>query len=87
MSTTPSRHPHSAEEQALATDLLLQIHDVMLRARCLDERLIRMNNLLQKTAAVNLHRVNALHGVEEEVPVAVVVVGCIGVVERIWKRD
>src|SRR5580658_931105 len=45
MSTSPSRHPNAAaaEEQPLSTEVLLCVHDAMLRARCLEERLIRMN--------------------------------------------
>lgn len=45
MSTNPSRHPTAtpAEEQPLSTEVLLCLHDAMLRARCLEERLIRMN--------------------------------------------
>jgi len=37
------REPNGAEEGALAPDLLVRIYDVMLRSRCLEERLIRMN--------------------------------------------
>jgi 2-oxoisovalerate dehydrogenase E1 component alpha subunit len=45
LSTTPSRHPNAtaAEEPPLSTEVLLCLHDAMLRARCLEERLIRMN--------------------------------------------
>jgi 2-oxoisovalerate dehydrogenase E1 component alpha subunit len=38
-----AREPPHAEESALAPELLVRMHDVMLRARCLEERLIRMN--------------------------------------------
>jgi 2-oxoisovalerate dehydrogenase E1 component alpha subunit len=45
VSPSPSRHPAAipAEEPPLSTELLVALHDAMLRARCLDERLIRMN--------------------------------------------
>jgi 2-oxoisovalerate dehydrogenase E1 component alpha subunit len=43
VTTSPSREPGPVEEGALSTELLLRLHDVMLRARCLEERLIRMN--------------------------------------------
>ncbi len=43
MTTTASRHPASAEDSALAPELLIVIHEAMVRARCLEERLIRMN--------------------------------------------
>ena len=42
MNATPSREP-IGDEHALAPELLVRIHDVMLHARCLEERLIRMN--------------------------------------------
>src|SRR5580658_7333902 len=45
MSTSPSRHPNTppAEDLPCSTEVLLSLHDAMLRARCLEERLIRMN--------------------------------------------
>jgi 2-oxoisovalerate dehydrogenase E1 component alpha subunit len=43
VTSSPSRHPHAADEAALAPELLVRLHELMLRARCLDERLIRMN--------------------------------------------
>lgn len=43
MTTSPSREPGPLEEGALSPDLLVRLHDVMLRSRCLEERLIRMN--------------------------------------------
>jgi 2-oxoisovalerate dehydrogenase E1 component alpha subunit len=46
VTTTASRQPPgppSAEESALAPELLVRIHEAMVRARCLEERLIRMN--------------------------------------------
>jgi 2-oxoisovalerate dehydrogenase E1 component alpha subunit len=42
ISTIP-REPGGAEEGALSPDLLVRLHDRMLLARCLEERLIRMN--------------------------------------------
>src|SRR5260370_37573838 len=39
----PSLEPNGAEESSLSSELLVQIHDIMLRSRCLEERLIRMN--------------------------------------------
>lgn len=42
MTTSPSRHPSAAEDSPLTSELV-RIHDNMLRARCLEERLIRMN--------------------------------------------
>jgi 2-oxoisovalerate dehydrogenase E1 component alpha subunit len=41
--SSPPRAPAAVEEGALAPELLVRLHDVMLRARCLEERLIRMN--------------------------------------------
>jgi 2-oxoisovalerate dehydrogenase E1 component alpha subunit len=41
-SITP-REPTGVEEPALAPELLVRLHEVMLRSRCLEERLIRMN--------------------------------------------
>jgi 2-oxoisovalerate dehydrogenase E1 component alpha subunit len=38
-----TREPGSAEDSALAPELLVRLHEVMVRARCLEERLIRMN--------------------------------------------
>ncbi|MDP9036020.1 MAG: thiamine pyrophosphate-dependent dehydrogenase E1 component subunit alpha [Myxococcota bacterium] len=45
MTTLPARarEPASAAEPALAPELLVRLHEVMLRSRCLEERLIRMN--------------------------------------------
>jgi len=43
VSTMPSLEPNGAEESSLSSELLVQIHDIMLRSRCLEERLIRMN--------------------------------------------
>jgi len=44
VTTTASRHPSIAtEDAALAPELLVRIHEAMVRARCLEERLIRMN--------------------------------------------
>lgn len=44
MTTTPAHEPFSPDDGlSLAPDLLVRLHDVMLRARCLEERLIRMN--------------------------------------------
>jgi 2-oxoisovalerate dehydrogenase E1 component alpha subunit len=37
------REAAPADETGLAPELLLRLHDVMVRARCLEERLIRMN--------------------------------------------
>jgi 2-oxoisovalerate dehydrogenase E1 component alpha subunit len=41
-SVIPRGHEHEGE-QALAPELLVRIHDVMVRSRCLEERMIRMN--------------------------------------------
>jgi len=43
--TTPPREPSGSDDAglALAPDLLVRMHDIMVRARCLEERLIRMN--------------------------------------------
>ncbi len=41
--TTPREQPNVGEEGALAPDLAVRIYEVMLRSRCLEERLIRMN--------------------------------------------
>ena len=43
VTTSPSREPAPLEEAALSPELLVRLHDVMLRSRCLEERLIRMN--------------------------------------------
>ncbi len=45
MTTSPvrAREPAGAAEAALAPELLVRLHEVMLRSRCLEERLIRMN--------------------------------------------
>ncbi len=44
MTLTPSREPIGAEDSGvLAPELLVTMHDLMLRSRCLEERLIRMN--------------------------------------------
>jgi 2-oxoisovalerate dehydrogenase E1 component alpha subunit len=43
VTTTPPREPAGADELALPSELLVRMHDVMVRARCLEERLIRMN--------------------------------------------
>lgn len=43
MTTTTPREPAGADELALPSELLVRMHDVMVRARCLEERLIRMN--------------------------------------------
>jgi 2-oxoisovalerate dehydrogenase E1 component alpha subunit len=43
VTTTTSRAPASAEESALAPELLVRLYDTMLLSRCLEERLIRMN--------------------------------------------
>ena len=45
VTTTISRETASSEgdEAALAPELLVRMHDIMVRARCLEERLIRMN--------------------------------------------
>jgi 2-oxoisovalerate dehydrogenase E1 component alpha subunit len=37
------REPPGTDESALAPELLIRMHDLMVRARCLEERLIRMN--------------------------------------------
>src|SRR5579872_4888862 len=39
----PTTNPAGAEEGALAPELLVRIYTAMLRSRCLEERLIRMN--------------------------------------------
>jgi 2-oxoisovalerate dehydrogenase E1 component alpha subunit len=43
--TTTTRAPSGADESSpsLAPELLVRMHDIMVRARCLEERLIRMN--------------------------------------------
>jgi 2-oxoisovalerate dehydrogenase E1 component alpha subunit len=38
-----ARYPPGAEETALAPELLVRMHEIMIRSRCLEERLIRMN--------------------------------------------
>ena len=43
MTTTTPRESTGADDTALAPELLLRMHDTMVRARCLEERLIRMN--------------------------------------------
>ncbi len=43
MTATTYREPAFPDENALAPELLLRMHDIMVRARCLEERLIRMN--------------------------------------------
>ena len=43
MISTIPREPGGAEDSALSPDLLVRLHDRMLLARCLEERLIRMN--------------------------------------------
>jgi 2-oxoisovalerate dehydrogenase E1 component alpha subunit len=44
VTSTPTREPTGFEDaSAISPELLLRIHDVMLRSRCLEERLIRMN--------------------------------------------
>ena len=44
MTSTPTREPTGVEDAAaLSPELLLRMHDAMLRSRCLEERLIRMN--------------------------------------------
>jgi 2-oxoisovalerate dehydrogenase E1 component alpha subunit len=44
VTTSTSEHPSGTIEQAVpAPELLVRMHEVMLRSRCLDERLIRMN--------------------------------------------
>jgi 2-oxoisovalerate dehydrogenase E1 component alpha subunit len=43
VTTTTSREPGAADDPALSPELLLRMHDLMVRARCLEERLIRMN--------------------------------------------
>jgi 2-oxoisovalerate dehydrogenase E1 component alpha subunit len=43
VTTTTHRENGFADEPALAPELLVRLHDVMVRARCLEERLIRMN--------------------------------------------
>jgi 2-oxoisovalerate dehydrogenase E1 component alpha subunit len=43
VTTTTPREPAGADELALPSELLVRMHDVMVRARCLEERLIRMN--------------------------------------------
>jgi 2-oxoisovalerate dehydrogenase E1 component alpha subunit len=43
VTATTHRDSGFADEAALAPELLVRLHDVMVRARCLEERLIRMN--------------------------------------------
>ncbi len=43
MTSTPPREPSSAEDAALSPELLVALYDAMVRSRCLEERLIRMN--------------------------------------------
>jgi 2-oxoisovalerate dehydrogenase E1 component subunit alpha len=43
VTTMTSREPGSGEDGALTPELLIRVHDVMVRSRCLEERLIRMN--------------------------------------------
>lgn len=44
MTTSTSEHPTAAvDEAALSPELLVRMHEIMLRSRCLEERLIRMN--------------------------------------------
>lgn len=43
MTTITPREPNGVEESALSPELLVRIHENMVRARCLEERLIRMN--------------------------------------------
>ena len=44
MTTLAGQKPSTdADDVALAPEVLVRLHDVMLRARCLEERLIRMN--------------------------------------------
>jgi 2-oxoisovalerate dehydrogenase E1 component alpha subunit len=42
-STAPQQHGSPEDAAALAPELLVRLHEVMVRARCLEERLIRMN--------------------------------------------
>jgi 2-oxoisovalerate dehydrogenase E1 component alpha subunit len=41
--TIPHEAPSPGDASALAPELLVRMHDIMVRARCLEERLIRMN--------------------------------------------
>ncbi len=43
MATILPREPSGTEDSALSPDVLVRIHENMVRARCLEERLIRMN--------------------------------------------
>jgi 2-oxoisovalerate dehydrogenase E1 component alpha subunit len=43
LTTTPLLPPVGAEDAGVTPELLVRIHDGMLRSRCLEERLIRMN--------------------------------------------
>jgi 2-oxoisovalerate dehydrogenase E1 component alpha subunit len=43
VTTTTPREPPGADDLALPPELLVRMHDIMVRARCLEERLIRMN--------------------------------------------
>src|ERR1700682_3093967 len=43
VTATTASEPAGAEEAVLAPELLVRIYEVMLRSRCLEERLIRMN--------------------------------------------
>jgi 2-oxoisovalerate dehydrogenase E1 component alpha subunit len=43
VSTTLHRESPGADDIALAPELLVRMHEIMVRARCLEERLIRMN--------------------------------------------
>ncbi len=43
MTTTTPLDPGIGEDAALPAELLVRMHDIMVRARCLEERLIRMN--------------------------------------------
>jgi len=43
VTTTTPREPAGTDELGLPSELLVRMHDVMVRARCLEERLIRMN--------------------------------------------
>ena len=43
MASIAARHPETAEDVALMPDVLVRIHELMVKARCLEERLIRMN--------------------------------------------
>jgi 2-oxoisovalerate dehydrogenase E1 component alpha subunit len=43
VTTITAREPAGAEEGGLAPELLIRMHEVMVRSRCLEERLIRMN--------------------------------------------